>query len=111
MAVIPADRAGRSGAPIPPAAAKAVRTRSLWYDAWLRLRRNRAAMISAYVLLALAVIAIIYPILEPTAWRETVRDPVTGRTIANQPPSAAHWFGTDGQSRDVFARVMYGTRI
>ncbi|MCT8974276.1 ABC transporter permease [Microbaculum marinisediminis] len=28
-----------------------------------------------------------------------------------QPPSAAHWFGTDDVGRDMFARVIYGTRI
>ncbi len=27
------------------------------------------------------------------------------------PPSARHWFGTDSQSRDVFARVLYGFRL
>ncbi len=27
------------------------------------------------------------------------------------PPSAAHWFGTDSTGRDVFSRVIYGTRI
>jgi peptide/nickel transport system permease protein len=28
-----------------------------------------------------------------------------------QPPSSAHWFGTDNLGRDVFAEVVYGTRI
>lgn len=111
MAVIPADRAGRGG-DIPPAqAAVSVRTRTLWYDAWLRLKRNKVAMISAFVLLILAVIAIAYPILAPDSFRAQVRDPISNRTIQNQEPSAAHWFGTDGQSRDVFARVLYGTSI
>jgi ABC-type dipeptide/oligopeptide/nickel transport system permease subunit len=110
MAVISARGAG--GPLIPPAEVLApVRTRTLWYDAWLRLKRNRVAMVSAFVLLALAAIAIVYPLLEPNAYRETVRDPVSGRTIQNQEPSAAHWFGTDKQSRDVFSRVLYGTSI
>jgi peptide/nickel transport system permease protein len=30
---------------------------------------------------------------------------------ALQPPSVAHWFGTDDVGRDVFARVIYGTRV
>jgi ABC-type dipeptide/oligopeptide/nickel transport system permease subunit len=30
---------------------------------------------------------------------------------AFQPPSAAHWFGTDDTGRDVFARVVHGTRV
>lgn len=28
-----------------------------------------------------------------------------------EPPSAAHWFGTDNLGRDVFARTMYGARV
>ena len=28
-----------------------------------------------------------------------------------QPPSAAHWFGTDELGRDIFSRVIYGARI
>ncbi len=28
-----------------------------------------------------------------------------------QPPSRAHWFGTDNYGRDVFARVVYGARV
>ncbi len=32
-------------------------------------------------------------------------------TRALQPPSMAHWFGTDDVGRDLFARVIYGTRV
>jgi peptide/nickel transport system permease protein len=28
-----------------------------------------------------------------------------------KPPSAEHWFGTDKEGRDVFARMLYGTRV
>ena len=34
-----------------------------------------------------------------------------GPAAALQPPSAAHWFGTDEFGRDVFSRIVYGTRI
>jgi peptide/nickel transport system permease protein len=43
--------------------------------------------------------------LRPYGYRDT--DPV--RSV--QPPSAEHWFGTDKEGRDVFARMLYGTRI
>src|SRR3954464_15077708 len=89
------------------AAAPPIRARSLWIDAWLRLRRNKVAVVSVVVLVVLAIIAVTYPILQPDSYRQIVRDPVTHRVIPNQPPSPAHWFGTDSQSRDVFSRVMY----
>jgi peptide/nickel transport system permease protein len=41
----------------------------------------------------------------PTNYRAT--DP--GASV--QPPSRSHWFGTDVEGRDVFARMLYGTRI
>src|SRR5947199_10873247 len=94
-----------------PKVAAPLRTRTLWYDAWLRLRRNKVAVASVMVLLLLGVIAVVYPILEPNSYRQIVRDPATHRVIPYQPPSAAHWFGTDSQSRDVFSRVLYGTSI
>lgn len=31
--------------------------------------------------------------------------------LRSQAPSAAHWFGTDAYSRDVFSRVLYGARV
>ena len=39
-------------------------------------------------------------------------DPIaTDVTESNQAPSAAHWFGTDFYGRDIFSRVIWGTRI
>ncbi|MDH3211990.1 MAG: ABC transporter permease [Myxococcales bacterium] len=46
----------------------------------------------------------IFP-LRPYSYRET--DPA--RSV--RPPSSEHWFGTDKEGRDVFARMLYGTRI
>lgn len=43
--------------------------------------------------------------LRPYSYRET--DPAENV----QPPSAERWFGTDTEGRDVFARMLYGTRI
>lgn len=43
----------------------AVAGRSLWQDAWIRLRRNRAAVVSAIVLVILTLIGIFGPMLSP----------------------------------------------
>ncbi len=48
-----------------PAAAKAVVGRSLWGDAWARLKANKAAMISLYYLVFMAVICIVGPYFVP----------------------------------------------
>ncbi|MGI6109006.1 MAG: nickel transporter permease [Eubacteriaceae bacterium] len=57
----------------------------------------------------LAVILILIAILAPYI---TPYDPYeTNMMQAYQAPSAAHWFGTDKLGRDVFSRVIYGTRI
>ncbi len=85
--------------------------RNLWVDAWGRLRRNKLAVGGGLILLILCVVAIAAPVIAPYSYDQTVRDPVTKRTIQNQAPSADHWFGTDAQSRDEFSRVVYGTRI
>ena len=59
----------------------------------------------AFALFALLVLAaILGPVLVPY-------DPVAGAGPALQPPSAAHWFGTDALGRDVFSRVVAATRL
>jgi peptide/nickel transport system permease protein len=46
----------------------------------------------------------IFPVL-----RFSYRDTDPGRSVAA--PSATHWLGTDAEGRDVFTRMLYGTRI
>lgn len=58
------------------------------------------------VLGALAGAALLAPLLAPFD-PVVQRDPVA---LALQAPSAAHWFGTDPYSRDVFSRVLFGAR-
>ncbi|HKQ58241.1 MAG TPA: ABC transporter permease [Candidatus Eisenbacteria bacterium] len=82
------------------------RPESLWADAWKRLRRNRAAVLSAVFLLVIGLTAALSPWL-PGLADPTVQDLRMGAT----PPSAGHWFGTDELGRDTFARVLHGGRI
>ncbi|TMQ70567.1 MAG: ABC transporter permease, partial [Candidatus Eisenbacteria bacterium] len=82
------------------------RPESLWADAWKRLRRNRAAVLSGFFLLGVGLLAAIAP------WIPGLGDPTAQNlALGASPPSAAHWFGTDELGRDTFARVIYGGRI
>ena len=69
------------------------------------MRRNLPAVLAAtYIVLMLAVAA------APGvfAWQDPYALNATSRL---QPPSAAHFFGTDEVGRDVYARVVHGTRL
>ena len=80
---------------------------SLWIDAWLRLRRNRAAVIGLWVLVLIGAACIILPSIGGF-----LQDPNKIDLIhRNLKPSAGHWFGTDQLGRDLFARVLFGGRI
>ncbi|HEX9990777.1 MAG TPA: ABC transporter permease [Chloroflexia bacterium] len=96
---------------IPRDMALAGKTRSLWGDAWRRLRRNKLAVGGVVVLVLMSMIAVFADVIAPYDYDQTVRDPVTKLTIRNQPSSPNHLFGTDDLSRDEFSRVVYGTRI
>ena len=80
--------------------------RSLWSDAWRRLRRNRLAVLSGAFLVLISLFAITAPWL-PFLQDPTLQDLGRGAT----PPSPAHWFGTDELGRDTFTRVAFGGRI
>lgn len=78
---------------------------SLWRDAWHRLGRNRLALISLFIFLAISIFCIVGPFLSP--WDSQAQDLIRGA----EGPSAAHWFGTDTLGRDLMVRVMEGGRI
>ena len=99
---------GGPAAPAPHAeqTLHSARPTSLWTDAWKRLRRNRAAVLSGVFLVVVAAVAFAAP------WIPGLADPTTQDLgLGASPPSAAHWFGTDELGRDTFARVIYGGRI
>ena len=76
-----------------------------WKDSWIRLRKNKGALVSLAVILVLMVLAAVGPWLTPY---ETFGQDVTNRFAG---PSAEHWFGTDSFGRDLFTRVWDGTRV
>ena len=69
------------------------------------LRRNRLAVGGACLLGLVLGCAAFAPLVAP-------QDPNLLRPeIRLQPPSARHWFGTDGFGRDMYSRVIYGSRV
>ncbi len=81
--------------------------RSLMDDAIERFRRNKAAMGSVYVLIIITLLSVFIPML----WPHGIED--MSWEYISSPPSwgAFHLFGTDGNGRDLFVRVMYGGRV
>ena len=78
----------------------------LWADAWRRLRRNRAAVLSGAFLAVMCAGAFGAP------WIPGLADPTAqDLRLGATPPTAVHWFGTDDLGRDTFARVLHGGRI
>ena len=84
------------GARVPPAGA--------WRPVWRKLRRRHSAMIGLVVVALFVGAALFAPWLAPF-------DPIeTSWSAIRKAPSAAHWFGTDDIGRDVFSRIVWGTR-
>lgn len=81
--------------------------RSLSADAWRRLRRSRAALASAVLLLLIGLACVVGPWLLPWSGQALDFDQVA------TPPAWAsgHWFGTDSVGRDLLARTLQGGRI
>jgi peptide/nickel transport system permease protein len=77
---------------------------NLWRDAWHRLKRNKLAIFGLIVIVVLAFTAIFGPYLTPYDY---LSQDLASR---NAPPSLAHFFGTDDLGRDVFSRIVFGTR-
>lgn len=93
--------------------------RSLWTNAWRRLKRNKMAMAAIGVLCFLILVAIFAPLIAPhNPVRSDVATAGTYRQAAwvedANPLRDGSWdypLGTDSIGRDVFSRLVYGTRI
>jgi len=74
-------------------------------DIWNRLKKNKPAMISLVFIALLILCAIFAPYLTKYDYaKQTLME-------AKLYPSSEHIFGTDDYGRDLFTRVLYGTRI
>lgn len=82
-------------------------SRTLWGDAWARLRKNRLAIVAAIWIALIVVVALTADLWVPQA----LGSPTAQLFEARLPMSVEHPFGTDQVGRDVLSRVIYGARI
>ncbi len=86
---------------------KKAKKRSMTMEVCQRLARNKMAMLGLAILVVLVLCAVFADVI---ADYETK---VVAQNIANRlkGPSAEHWFGTDEFGRDIFARIIHGSRV
>lgn len=76
-----------------------------WQDAWRRLKKNKAAMVSLALIILFGLLAVFGPFMTPYTYNTNNLD------LINAKPSWDHWFGTDALGRDMWARVWMGARV
>ena len=87
-------------------------SRTLWSDAWKRLKRNKLAMAGLVWSIFMVLVALTADLWVPqTLGSPTAIDSATMTANSRLPPSMEHPFGTDTLGRDVLCRVVYGARI
>ncbi len=81
--------------------------RSQWVEVWRRLKRNKMAVLGLIILIILVLLAVFADVIA------NYDNVVIKQNLAHrlQGPSAVHWLGTDEFGRDIFARLVHGTRV
>jgi peptide/nickel transport system permease protein len=87
-----------------PASRRQAQLGQFWRQ-WLALKRNPLAVIGLIIVVALLLIAAIAPLI---ATHDPLAQNLDRRLL---PPSATAWFGTDSLGRDIFSRIIHGTRV
>lgn len=75
-----------------------------WRVLLRRLARNRFAVVGLCIVALLIIVALLAPLIAP------YNPSAQHYNAVKQPPSLEHPFGTDAYGRDVFSRVVYGSR-
>lgn len=78
---------------------------SYWQDAVRRLKKNKVAMLSLFVLIFILLMCVFAPYIYPHPYDEQNIE------ITNQGPTLEHIFGLDDLGRDIFARIWVGGRV
>ena len=80
-------------------------SKSLWNDAYKRLKKNKASMISLGIILFFCFIALFAERISPFPFDEQHMDSVL------TPPDSTYLLGTDNLGRDLLSRIIYGARM
>lgn len=75
--------------------------RSIWSSPFFK---NKLSVVAGIIIIMIIMISLLAPIISP--YDPNVQD--LDKSL--EPASAAHWFGTDMQGRDILSRIIYGTR-
>ena len=71
---------------------------------WRRLTRRKVVAVALAAIILVMLAALLAPLIAPY-------DPIEQSwTAVRNPPSAAHWLGTDELGRDILSRLMFGAR-
>ena len=86
-------------------------SRTLWGDAWMRLKKNKLAIAAAIWILFIIIVALTADLWVPKVLGDPTATASNMAAESRLPPSLEHPFGTDTLGRDVLSRVIYGARI
>lgn len=78
---------------------------SPWKEAWRSFKKNKLAIVGLSLVTFFILLAIFAPLIAPYEYAD---QKLSDKHLA---PSSEHWFGTDEFGRDIFSRILYGSRI
>lgn len=84
--------------------AKAKKKNTPMKEVWRRLKRNHMAMVGLVIMVIVILVAIFAPVISPYDYAEQDYE----HTL--EFPSREHILGTDNFGRDIFSRIIYGSR-
>ena len=76
-----------------------------WKDSYILWRRNHLMVVGTSIIVFLLLVTAVAPLL---ATHDPYEQVLPDRLL---PPSARHYFGTDNLGRDIYSRVVYGSRV
>lgn len=84
---------------------KKYKKKSRFGEIWRRMKKNKIAMVGLMMFSIIVLCTIFADLIVP--YKAALTQNIGARL---QSPSAMHWFGTDAYGRDIFARIIHGTR-